>query len=223
MRYFVLHLLLIAVIVSFCSNTSGQTSIGTYGGLTSMNLAGDRIGLAVYRPHIGWNAGAVVNISLTDDVFFSLEPGVSFNMLRVQAADTLQLKFRTKLVYEDSVKLNLSTFNLPLLIKVVTDKRRFQFTSGIELSYLFSARWNNGEEKIDVRSEVDNFNVSAIFGIGYIIPVGSTHLKVDARYLQGLINLSDSSTDQSVLPRIKTKGFRINLEWTLPIDKSQTM
>jgi hypothetical protein len=204
-----------------CAGLSAQKSLGIYGGVTSINLAGDGIGLAVYRPHVGWYAGTILDVPLSKDVFFSIRPGVSFNMLRIQAADTVQLRFRTKLVYEDSVKVSLNTFKLPLLIKVVTDNRRFHFTSGIELDYLFTARWNNGVEKINVLSELDRFNASVVFGVGYSIPVRSTQIAMDLSYSQGIMNISSSQTNRSALPRIKTKGFRFLISWTLPVNKSQ--
>ncbi|MFN2127577.1 MAG: outer membrane beta-barrel protein, partial [Anaerolineales bacterium] len=131
-----------------------------------------------------------------------------------------QLKFKTKLEYRDSVKLNLNSINLPVLVRVTTDNKKFQFTSGIELAYLYSARWNNGSEKINVRSQMDNFNISLVFGVGYIIPIKSTRLTLDVLYTQGIRNISASSADQSVLPRIKTKGFRLNILWTCPLQKT---
>ena len=66
---------------------------------------------------------------------------------------------------------------------------------------------NNVKEDLDVN--VSNWNLAMHFGAGYLFPLGRTKLFIELRYSQGLRNLTDEPVDSSVIPRVKTSGFKL--------------
>jgi len=58
------------------------------------------------------------------------------------------------------------------------------------------------------------------FGVGLRIPIGFPNLYVEARYAQGIINLSDEPLDSDFIPRVKTNGFKVLAGIEFPLQKS---
>lgn len=209
--------ILISIVSGIYFNLSAQVSLGMYGGVSANKLNGDPAAFNVYKPHVGWNSGVIVNMNITEDILLSLQPGIMYSYGRVQTADTIEFPLNIRLIYRDSVDISLGVVNIPVLVKVITDNQRFEFSSGIEMSYLVRAKWDNGSEKINIRSELNNFNFAVVFGLGYRIPVKETTLAIELIYTQGIINQSRSDSDLTALNRIKTSGIRFLVSWSLPL------
>ncbi len=199
---------------------SAQLSMGMYGGIAANKLNGDPVAFNLYKPHVGWNAGLILDLNITHDILLSLQPGIMYSYGRVQTADTVEFPFNIRLIYRDSADISFGTANLPVLIKVITDNRRFEFSSGLEIEYLIRSRWDNGKEKLDISSYLKDFNVSIIFGMGYRIPINETNLTIEILYAQGIVNQSRSDTDILASNRIKTSCWRFQVAWTLPFKKT---
>lgn len=221
MKYIISLCILLIIGQGFKSNLYSQVSIGIMGGVTSINLVGDPVAINVYNPHVGWNASSVIDIDLAHDVFISIRPGVIYGYGRVQTTDTIDLPFNKQLIYRDSVNISIGSFNTPILLKVITDNERFQFTSGIEIGYLVQATWNNGNEKIDIRSHLKNFNSSITFGLGYRLPVKQSWIAFELSYSQGIVNQSRPEIDIELLNRLKTSSLRLTVAWTFPVSKKE--
>ncbi|MCK7517467.1 MAG: hypothetical protein MZV64_06965 [Ignavibacteriales bacterium] len=72
----------------------------------------------------------------------------------------------------------------------------------------------------DVNDLIKNYDISATFGFGVNIPIGSPIISLELRYMQSLLNLSDISTSESgtTFPfRFRTSGFQFLTSIIFPI------
>jgi hypothetical protein len=79
----------------------------------------------------------------------------------------------------------------------------------------------NGEEK-DQSAIMNDFNFSLNFGFAYKIPIKSTYLFIEARYEQGLINVTDFGNSDELLSRVKTQGINLSLGFGLPFKQKSS-
>jgi len=210
-------IILILFLLLTASDLFGQVEIGIYAGPSMLNFSGDSPRFSVYKPGLGEFTGAILDFPLSKDIRLSLQPGYGIEHARFQTADTVYYYIVKKLEYRDSIYFRLDYAFLPVLIKVLSDNHRFQFTSGLEFICLLNLRADNGEEKLPLNDDYKKFNVSARFGMGYIIPLNASHLSLNLQYMQSLTNWSNSDQEVSYLPRVKTSGLRFAIAWTIPV------
>jgi len=221
LRHFISGISLLFLLLLNTSNCLAQVEIGAYAGLSSLHLSGDRPALSVYKPGPGLSAGAIFNFNIREDIQISLQPGVSLMNAKIQTADTVEIYFIKKIEYRDSVSLRMGFARLPVLIKVLSDNRRFHFTSGIDFIYLFKSLADNGVDLVTISKDHRAFNVSAKIGMGINFPLGGTNLSLDLIYNQSLNNWSDNKLEDSFIPRIKSSGIDLNLAWTIPVSRKE--
>lgn len=219
MRHIKTGVILTALLILSVGDLVGQIEIGIYAGPSMLNFSGDNPRFSVYKPGIGLLAGAILDFPLSEDIRLSLQPGYGIENARSQTADTAYYYFIKKLEYRDSIYFRMDHLILPVIIKVLSDNQRFQFTSGLEFNYQLNIRADNGKEKFNLNDEYKRFNVSARFGLGYIIPLNTSHLSLNLQYVQSLANWSNSDQETSFFPRVKTNGLRFAIGWTIPVSR----
>ena len=221
MKRFKFHIIYFLFLAVLTINSTAQIELGIYAGPSVLQFSGDKPEYSVYRPTPGLTAGAIFNFNITEDILISLEPGFSLNNITVQTIDTLNYLIFSKLEYKDTAVVSLNFTQLPLLVRIISDNQRFVFTSGLELLYLLNSYVDNGVDKKRITADFQKFNLAAQFGFGYIIPIKKSHLSLEFRYSQSLLNWSNNDQETSFVPRIKARGFQFIVGWSIPVSKDK--
>jgi hypothetical protein len=191
-----------------------QPEVGLYAGLSNSKLVGDGPSLGSFKYTRGFLGSAHIDFRLSENVRLSLQPGFKTGGAKVSFKDTLTQETR------DSLKINLLTFSLPIVLKVTSFNEKIYFAGGFTVEFPVSSKADNGVRKIDISNEINKINVNVLFGLGYRIPVHSTVAYLELRYLQGLVNLSDNrNQEKAYLPRVKTSAMQLLFGWQFPIRK----
>ena len=120
--------------------------------------------------------------------------------------------------FKDTLDFTVRYISLPLLFKLHPIKSdRFYFIGGPQLGFLLDSKTtnDNGEEQ-DRGDIMNDLNLSFNFGLGYRIPIRSLYLSIEARYEQGLVNITDFGNPQELLSRTKTQGLNLTVAIGLP-------
>lgn len=192
-----------------------QTYIGATGGLMSSSLSGDAPEDASYSGKTGFSGGLVVDFTLTEDIVLSIQPRFLQKGTSV-AYDVGEYELR------DSLTATFDYASLPVMVKITSLNKRIYFSSGLDFGYLMNSTVENivdGSTK-DVNNLIKNYDISATFGFGVNIPIGSPIISLELRYMQSILNLSDISSTESgtTFPyRFRTSGFQFLTSIIFPI------
>jgi hypothetical protein len=192
----------------------GQSYIGAFIGFNSSKLSGDAPANSSYNSFMGINAGVNFDIKLAKSLKLSFQPSYS------QEGTKISYKVAGQEEPVDSIKIRLNYFSFPILLKVVTANNRFYAIGGIEAGALLNSFISSHDVKEDIQIEVQSWNLAVHFGVGLRIPLGFPNLYVEARYAQGLVNLTDEPLDTEIIPRVKTNGFKVLVGIEFPLQKS---
>ena len=192
-----------------------QIYIGATGGLMSSSLSGDAPKDASYSGKTGFSGGLVVDFTLAEDIVLSIQPRY------LQKGSTIAYDVGE---YEllDSLTVTFDYVSLPVMVKITSLNKRIYFSSGLDFGYLMNSSVENimdGSTK-DVNDLIKNYDISATFGFGVNIPIGSPIISLELRYMQSILNLSDISTSESetTFPfRFRTSGFQFLTSIIFPI------
>lgn len=205
------------LLIFFLFNISifSQIYIGATGGLMSSSLSGDAPEDASYSGKTGFSGGLIADFTLTEDIVLSIQPRYLQKGTSV-AYDVGEYELR------DSLTATFDYVSLPVMVKITSLNKRIYFSSGLDFGYLMNSTVENivdGSTK-DVNELVKNYDISATFGFGVNIPIGSPIISLELRYMQSLLNLSDISTSESgsTFPfRFRTSGFQFLTSIIFPI------
>ena len=192
-----------------------QIYIGATGGLMSSSLSGDAPEDASYSGKTGFSGGLIADFTLTEDIVLSIQPRYLQKGTSV-AYDVGEYELR------DSLTATFDYVSLPVMVKITSLNKRIYFSSGLDFGYLMNSTVENivdGSTK-DVNELIKNYDISATFGFGVNIPIGSPIISLELRYMQSLLNLSDISTSESgtTFPfRFRTSGFQFLTSIIFPI------
>jgi hypothetical protein len=109
---------------------------------------------------------------------------------------------------------------LPIEIKVISNNQRFYFSSGLEFSSLLKAETTIESNTEDITDEVNGFNLYMNYGLTYLIPIGKPFLFIEARYSQGLVNMTNTPDEDSFIPRIKLSGWKFIAGLQIPLKQN---
>lgn len=203
------------LLFAFISSLSiGQSYVGVFVGMNSSKLSGDAQANSFYNTYIGINAGVNIDLRLTKSLKLSLQPSYS------QEGTKISYNVSGKEEPVDSIKIRLNYFSLPLLLKVATANNRFYAIGGLEAGFLLNSFMSSHDIEEDINVAVNELNLAIQFGVGLRIPIGFPNLYVEARYAQGLLNLTDEPLDADLIPRVKTNGFKVLVGIEFPLQKS---
>jgi len=205
------------LLIFFLFNISifSQIYIGAIGGLMSSSLSGDAPEDASYSGKTGFSGGLIADFTLTEDIVLSIQPRYLQKGTSV-AYDVGEYELR------DSLTATFDYVSLPVMVKITSLNKRIYFSSGLDFGYLMNSTVENivdGSTK-DVNELIKNYDISATFGFGVNIPIGSPIISLELRYMQSLLNLSDISTSESgsTFPfRFRTSGFQFLTSIIFPI------
>lgn len=192
--------------------TIGQVELGLYAGIDNGRLSGDKLTNTRYAPKTGFLLGLSFDTHVNDIISLSFQPGLITTGSKIQVPDAIVNE------YKDSVSVSVNYFLLPIFVKIQSKSKRLYFSAGFEFGYGLSLKADNEIEEIDITDELNKWNVSAAFGIGYRVPIKRSGLYFELRYVQGLVNLAKPEEDDS-LPRVKLSGLKILTGFQIPVSK----
>lgn len=195
-----------------------QSYLGIYAGLNSGKLSGDSPGRFKYVSSLNLAFGIAYDLQLKEDIF------LSFQTSYVNVGTKLQhpKEIDEEEVLEDSISLEINLIAVPILLKLISDNKKFQFSSGFEIIFPTKFSADNSAETTDLLDKINKVNLSMLFGIGYRIPINNNLLIINLFYSQGLTNLANNLEDpESLLPRIRLTSFRLTVGWYLPVGENR--
>lgn len=166
-------LLLFVCAISLAAVSQAQVRFGLKAGVNLASLSGDNDGL---KMKIGFNAGAVAKISVTEA--FSVQPELLFSAQGAKAE-------------EGDGKLNLGYINLPIMAQYNTGG--FILETGPQFGFMMSAKMKAGDETEDIKDQLKGLDLGWGIGVGYQTASG---FGVNARYNLGLSNVIDEGSDE---------------------------
>lgn len=196
---------LIALLLLFVLAGYGQT-VGIYYTKNGAKLTGDKPeGFRIVYDQ-GFALGLFYDIPVAHKVRLSVQPGYQKIQSTIKIpGDEGELK--------DTLKLRLDYFSLPLLFKIHPEKTdRFYFIAGPQVGFLLESKTSDefGEEQ-DRSSLFNDLNFTLNFGFGYRIPIKSLELSIEAKYEQGLVNVTDYGNSRELFSRVKTQGLNLTI------------
>ncbi len=194
-------ILLLAILIP--SGLYAQYAIGVKGGVNFCNYGGRYI-TSNYEEKIRANFGLVAQFQTNS--WFSVQTELNFDP---KGANYSRIKTSTSYYTEEYKDFNeeLNYLSLPVLAKFdIGDKNRIFGYTGLYVSYLMSANirgtyiktnsFNPDDQEItevdrDYKSEIDNFDMGAVFGIGGDIKMSDQLLLfIDGRFNWGWLNVA---------------------------------
>jgi hypothetical protein len=210
--------LILCTLVLISAEAFGQSYLGVHAGIDFGKLSGDSPSQFKYASSSNLAFGLSYDFQLKEDIFLGL--GVSY--LNSDSKLKYPKEVDEQTVYEDSINLDFQLLTIPVLLKLISDNKKFEFSGGFEMIFPTKFTADNSADKVDVMDEFNRVNFSMIFGIGYRIPIKKSLLVINLSYSQGLTNLANNLEDpDSLFPRIRLTSFRLAAGWRLPVGKNK--
>jgi hypothetical protein len=180
-------LLLFVCAVAIATVSQAQVRFGFKGGVNLSNLTGDVEGT---KMKIGFNAGAIVKISVSDA--FSIQPELLYSNqgTTVEEGDT-------------DIKMHMNYINIPVMFQY--NIAGFILETGPQVGVLASAKAKADGESADIKEMFKGIDFSWGIGAGYQMP--GSGLGLTARYNIGLGNVAESDGDVSIKNSAIQLGF----------------
>jgi len=197
---------ILCLVLFLGASAAAQTRFGVTTGLNWSSLKGDAPEDAGYGRALGVNAGIIGDIALTKDVVLSFQP------MYVRRGADISFDVGEK-EPRDSLELRLDYIDCLVMVKVLADNKYSYFTTGVGVGFLTQATLKDiraGEE--DVKNIFQDVDVSVAFGVGFMVPAGSTLLTFELRYQQSLINMVNPDAEaynEALAPRLRSSGFQL--------------
>jgi hypothetical protein len=211
--------LLLFLALMLAPPAEAQVTIGAFGVLNSANLSGDAPDDISYGGKTGFGFGLIGEFHLTDDIWLSVQP------MSLPRGAAVELKVDDE---EDPVKiadLSLDYIAVPVLAKFVTVGGKVYVISGFNFSFLTGANLTgveDGDQEIDVKDALKSFDVAVDFGVGGQLPAGPIKIMLEARYEQGLLNVSEENLAEDALKsRVRSSGLQLLAGILLPLGGGQ--
>ena len=220
-RFFIFLFLLIS---SF--NGQAQFELGLNAGINRAKIQGDRLDLNGLKPvpSLGYHANIDFYYGIRSDIFLGIALSYHYLGMKLQTLDTIfeispfstggqNVIIKTEL--KDSVKIKIDYLALPVSLHVISDNEKFQFDTGIILGFPVKSEYDNGESTVAI-DYLKNMNISAIFAIGYRLPIYDRRLSINVFYSQGLINIrKQKETFNDDQKRLKTVDVGVSLGYII--------
>ena len=192
----------------------GQVDLGAFAGLDNGRLSGDRFSNTVYKSKTGFIIGLSIDPQINDLISLSIQPGYIKTGSAIQVPDTIANE------YKDSLRISVDYLVLDIFVKIQSKSKRLYFSSGLEFGYGLSLVVENELEEVDISDELNKWNLSAVFGIGYKVPIKKSSLYFELRYSQGLVNMAKPELEENYnIPRVKLSGLKFVTGFQIPISK----
>ena len=156
----------------------GAANAQTFGLKAGMNIS-NISNLDDAKAKIGFNAGAFMNAPLAAN--FSIQPEILYNSKGAKASDGID------------ITLNLDYISIPVMFQYHATPQ-FYLEAGPELSFLVSAKAKGGGATVDLKDDVNGFDVGIGLGAGYYF---TPNLAGTARYVAGVSDIIKDNEDSA--------------------------
>lgn len=191
--------LLLALMLTLGTVAQAQVSIIPKGGITLSNISFDQ-DQAGQKSRMGYVAGLGLNIPITSDNFFSIQP----ELLYIQQGTRLSA---------GSYGLNYA--QLPLLLKINFGGEGFPIyvNAGPSFGYLLNPPSRIGEITFNDPKRLD---IGLQFGGGFGVKAGPGNVLLDARYGFGITNINNLATGGDAANQSKNNVFQFTVGYAIP-------
>jgi hypothetical protein len=201
------NFLSILLVICSLATANAQFTTGIFGGVNNSNLIGDSPPGSSYESDLEYGAGVLVEYNITSDVRISLQP-----MFQRKGTIIAYSVFNER-EPQDSIDININYFSIPILMKVYGGNNLLYVSGGFDIGYKLDAsfkRIGSGTEE-DISDSFDDFDIAAIIGVGAQFNIGLFYIFIEARYSQGLGNISSPETDEpdELNPSFRTAGLQL--------------
>lgn len=191
MKKIILSLLVVTTTVLA---SEAQVRFGLKAGLNMMTLGGDDVEDADIKSKIGFHAGGIVHIPISDN--FAIQPELLYSGEGAKSEDG-----------DDRINFNLSYINVPIMLQYVSSG--FHAELGPQVGLLVAAkvdtRIGGVSSDEDIKDQLEGVNFSVAIGAGYRLENG---FGFGARYTLGLSNISKEDGSD-----LKTRGFQVGISF----------
>ncbi len=193
-----------------------QLSAGVYGGMNLSKLRGDTPKDVYFNTLPNGDIGGFLEYNFNDQVIVGFQPYYTRKGTKVS--------FRVDDMDDpvDSVKIHLSYFSFPVIIKVLTNKKKWYVLGGAGIAKPLRSFYkyvDGTDERTDISDKVAPLNVYLQFGVGRRWKVwNNKYIFGEIRYFQSLINtIRKGDLDPAYLPRVRTRGTQISVGLDFPL------
>lgn len=203
------------LILALAAPARAQVTVGVLGGLNRSDLSGDAPDDIAYAGKSAFGFGLVGEFHLTGDVWLSVQPtylgrGTKITEEIDEELDPVE-RFDFKLDY----------IAVPVLAKFVTAGGKVYVTSGVNISFLSSAKLKPADDgaEVDIKDALRGVDLAVDFGVGAQLPIGRPRIMLEARYEQGLSNIADPEDPelQALRTRLRSSGLQLLAGILLPL------
>lgn len=209
---------MIVVLILMNKLLLAQVAVGIYAGFDQSKFSGDLPNNYAYEFKGGYVAGLSFDFAVAKDVFISLRPNFTQNGANVSvSAEGIGIGPLPADPIDTVYLFNITNqyIALPILVQIYVS-RTFYANSGLDFSYNLSSKANVFGTEVDVRDQMSEYLLHAIFGFGFSIPMGRTSLNLEFTYAQGLNTLTKKQEiEDGSVPRIRTRRFRFAAYFTV--------
>lgn len=212
--------------MGYANSTQAQQSLGVYVGSVTNKFEGDRVSKIYdvgFRMHSSISAGLILDLPINEDVYLTFLPGYKDISGTIFEDNEEYFEQIAQGIEEPTVPrtidvsiLEFDFISFPILLKIISDNKRWQFMAGIETLWRFNSNLEllDSGENVNADSYVQEINFSAIFGLGYRFKIKKARFCIDLMYTQGLNNLSKGhELPNGNVPRVKTTTGETKLTW----------
>ena len=210
--------LLFAALLAFGAVPAHAAGVGAFLGVNRGGISGDAPPDAEYGGQAGLIAGVQAEISLTREISLSLQPMYVMRGAAVLVADSTSRSDEPA----RELELALDYFAVPVVMKIAAAGGRTYVTGGVDIAFLSAASLSEGGLDRDVKTAFQDVDVGALLGFGVVFPIGRPRLTVEARYVQGLVNLAGDAEGVPTpnLPdRFRSNGIQLTAGILIPLGR----
>ncbi|GMR25109.1 MAG: hypothetical protein BMS9Abin39_0387 [Ignavibacteria bacterium] len=189
------------------SSTFAQISLGVLGGVNNSSLIGDAPPGSTYKSDVGFGVGLLGEFNITSDIKISLQP-----MFQQKGAKIAYSVFSER-EPQDSIEININYFSLPILMKVYAGNNIMYVSGGFDIGFKLDATFRRitPDKEKDISDSFNDFNITAIIGVGAQFRLGQFYIFAEGRYSQGLGNISNPNPDgpKELSPSFRTTSLQL--------------
>jgi hypothetical protein len=208
--------MLLAALLAFGATPAHAAAVGAILGLNRAGISGDAPPDAEYNSKTGLMAGVQAEIGLTQEISLSLQPMYVMRGAGLTVADS------TANSGERDLELALEYVAVPVVVKIATASGRTYVTGGVDVAFLSGATLTDGDLDKDVKTALCDMDLGALLGFGVVFPLGRPRLTVEARYVQGLVNLggdAEGAATPNLPDRFRSTGLQLTAGILIPLGR----
>lgn len=202
-------LLLVALFCIAPSAMHAQWAAGLTGYVHTVGLSGDVPDEQAFTSSLGFGGGFSLVWSATSDVDVTI--GGLLDRRSVTISNVLPLTDSLEKVGE----LSMSTYAIPVGVRIYAASRRWYFSSGVILRMESKAEVEvvGQDTSASVNGAFQDLEVGVYLGVGYRFNVGNVQVLPELRYEQGLTNLYEGQPTSTLPPApvIRSSGLSLRI------------